>query len=254
LEWYIYPAVIVAGFGAGFINTLAGSGSLITLPLLIFLGLPANVANGTNRVGVLFQNVVSTGSFRQQRVLDIRGGLILAVPAVVGSVIGAQIAVNLDEQLLRRTIGVLMVVMLIVIFVRPKRWLVGRPEASTRRPNWGQVVIFFAIGIYGGFIQAGVGIFLLAALVLSIGYDLVRANAVKVLIILCFTISSLAVFIYNDQVLWGIGLLLAIGNSLGGWVAARMAVERGAGFVRWILIAVVAVSAAMLLGLGDLVR
>jgi uncharacterized membrane protein YfcA len=99
-----------------------------------------------------------------------------------------------------------------------------------------------------------VGIFLLAALVLSIGYDLVRANAVKVLIILCFTISSLAVFIYNDQVLWGIGLLLAIGNSLGGWVAARMAVERGAGFVRWILIAVVAVSAAMLLGLGDFVR
>jgi uncharacterized membrane protein YfcA len=246
--------VIAAGFGAGFINTLAGSGSLITLPLLIFLGLPANVANGTNRVGVLFQNVVSTGSFKQQQILDTRGGLILAAPAVLGSLLGAQIAVNLDEQLMRRTIGALMVVMLIVIFVRPKRWLVGRPEASQHRPSWIQILIFFAVGMYGGFIQAGVGIFLLAALVLSIGYDLVRANAVKVLIILCFTISALVVFIYNDQVLWGIGLLLAIGNSLGGWIAARMAVDRGAAFVRWILIAVVAVSAVVLLGLGDLIR
>lgn len=248
MAWYLYLAVIAAGFGAGFINTLAGSGSLITLPLLIFLGLPANVANGTNRVGVLFQNITSVGTFRRQQMLDVRGGLMLAVPAILGSIIGAQIAVNLDEQLMRRTIGALMVVMLVVILVRPNRWLRGRPEALQKRPGWGQLLIFCAIGIYGGFIQAGVGIFLLAGLVLSIGYDLVRANAVKVLIVLCFTISALGVFIFNDQVWWGFGLLLAIGNAAGGWVAAHMAIERGAVFVRWLLIAVVAVSAAQLLG------
>jgi uncharacterized membrane protein YfcA len=105
--------------------------------------------------------------------------------------------------------------------------------------------------MYGGFLQAGVGIFLLAGLVLGIGYDLVRANAVKVLIILAFTISSLIVFMLNGQVLWGIGLLLAVGNSLGAWAAARIAVERGANFVRWLLIVVVAVSAADLLGIFD---
>lgn len=176
----------------------------------------------------------------------------LATPAIIGSLVGAQIAVNLDEQLMRRTIGALMVVMLMVIFVRPKRWLEGRPEATSHRPDWLQLLIFFAIGVYGGFIQAGVGIFLIAGLVLGAGYDLVRANAVKVLIILCFTLFALAVFVFNNQVWWGLGLLLATGNALGGWVAARMAVERGAAFVRWILIAVVIVSAAALLGLFEL--
>lgn len=253
LAWYLYPAIIAAGFAAGFINTLAGSGSLVTLPLLIFLGLPANVANGTNRVGILLQNVVGVSSFRQQQVLDVRGGLMLAVPAVLGSVLGAQIAVNLDEQMMRRTIGALMVIMLVVILVRPKRWLQGREEVANHRPGWSQLLIFFAIGVYGGFIQAGVGIFLLAGLVLGAGYDLVRANAVKVLIVLCFTVSALIVFLINRQVVWSTGLILAVGNMLGAWVAARMAVERGATFVRWVLILVVAVSGAELLGLLDLV-
>jgi uncharacterized membrane protein YfcA len=146
-----------------------------------------------------------------------------------------------------------MVMMLFVILIRPKRWLEGRPETLNQRPTWTQALIFFAIGVYGGFIQAGVGIFLLAGLVLSAGYDLVRANAVKVLIVLCFTLFALAVFLINGQVRWSVGLILAVGNMLGAWVAARMAVERGATFVRWLLIAVVAVSAAKLLGVFDLV-
>ena len=253
LAWYLYVAVIAAGFAAGFINTLAGSGSLITLPLLIFLGLPANVANGTNRVAILMQNVVGVGSFRRQGVLDLRGGLMLAAPAVVGSVLGAQIAVNLNEEVMRTVIGVLMVVMLAVILIRPRRWLEGRGEVKNHRLTWDQALIFFGIGVYGGFIQAGVGIFLLAGLVLSAGYDLVRGNAVKVLIVLCFTVSALIVFVINGQVVWAIGLILGIGNMLGAWVAARLAVERGAAFVRWVLIAVVAVSGAKLLGVFDLV-
>jgi uncharacterized membrane protein YfcA len=253
LDWYIYLAIVGAGFIAGFINTLAGSGSLVTLPLLIFLGLPANVANGTNRVAILLQNVVGTTSFHRQKMLDLRGGLNLAVPAIVGSVIGAQIAVNLNEEIMRLTIGALMVVMMVVILIRPKRWLEGQPGTASKRFGWKQWLIFFFIGVYGGFIQAGVGIFLLTALVLSAGYDLVRANAVKVLIVLCFTAFALAVFVMNDQVAWAIGLILAVGNMLGAWVAARMAVKRGAVFVRWVLIAVVAVSAAKLLGVFDLV-
>lgn len=248
MEWYLYPAVIAAGFACGFINTLAGSGSLITLPLLIFLGLPANVANGTNRVAILLQNVVAVGSFRQQQVLDLRRGMMLAAPAAIGSIIGAQIAVSLDQETMRRVIGVLMVVMLVVILVRPKRWLEGQPEQLGPHPGALQLIIFFGIGIYGGFIQAGVGIFLLAGLVLAAGYDLVRANAVKLLIVLCYTVFALGIFILNDQVRWLIGMILAIGNMLGAFVASRLAVARGAGFVRWILIAVVAISAVLLLG------
>ena len=252
MDWYIYPAVIAAGFGCGFINTLAGSGSLISLPVLIFLGLPANMANGTNRVGILIQTIVSLRSFKKQDMLDLRGGIMLALPAIVGGIIGAQIAVNLDEQMLRRVIGALMVVMLVFILARPKRWLKGHLEVLGRRPKALELVIFFFIGAYGGFIQAGVGIFLLAGLVLGVGYDLVRANAVKVLIVLCFTAFAMVVFMINGQILWGLGLLLAVGNAGGGWLAAKLAIERGAGLVRWFLIAVVIVSAAKLLGLLDL--
>jgi len=248
MEWYLYPAVVAAGFAAGFINTLAGSGSLITLPLLIFCGLPANVANGTNRVAILLQNVVGVSSFRQQRMLSFRRGLILAAPAALGAILGAQIAADLDEQLMRQVVGGLMVIMLVVVIMRPRRWLEVRESAEGERTTLLQLLTFFAIGVYGGFIQAGVGIFLLAGLVLSAGFDLVRANAVKVLIVLAFTVFALAVFVYNDQVNWLVGLVLAAGNMLGAWVASRMAVKRGAKFVRYLLIGVLVVSAVLLLG------
>jgi uncharacterized membrane protein YfcA len=247
--WYLYLAVVAAGFMAGFINTLAGSGSLVTLPLLIFLGLPANIANGTNRVAILLQNVVGVASFDRQGILDRRGTLMLGAPMVLGALLGANIAVNLDEALMRRTIGILMLVMLVVIIVRPKRWLHGTMERLEGWPAWWQLGLFFLIGIYGGFIQAGVGIFLLAGLVLGVGYDLVRANAVKVGAVLVFTIFALGVFILNDQVNWGIGLVLAVGNMLGAWTAARVAADKGAVWVRRLLIAVVLVSATNLLGL-----
>ncbi len=251
MTWVHYLALVAAGFGAGYINTLAGSGSLLTLPLLIFLGLPAPVANGTNRVAILLQNVVGVTSFHQRRVLDVRAGLWLAVPAILGSIFGARLAVEIDEAVLRTTIGVLMLVMAVVIVVRPKRWLKGREDHHQGRPSALQFLVFFAIGVYGGFIQAGVGIFLLAGLVLGAGFDLVRANAVKVFVVLCFTVFALAVFVAHDQVRWDLGLILALGNMAGARVAATMAVERGAKFVRWVLVAVVVTSGiALLAGVG----
>lgn len=249
MAWYLYLIAILAGAAAGFINTLAGSGSLITLPVLIFLGLPANVANGTNRVGVLLQTIVGTAGFQRRGVLDWRAAVILAVPATLGSTVGARIAVDVPEQTLRRVIGIIMLLMLGVILLRPKRWLEGREDAMLRRPGLIQILVFFAIGIYGGFIQAGVGIFLLSGLVLSAGYDLVRANAIKGLIVLIFTISALAVFLANDQVNWGLGLVVAAGQMAGAWIGANFAVDKGAVWVRRLLIVVVAVAAVRLLGL-----
>ncbi|MEX1143482.1 MAG: sulfite exporter TauE/SafE family protein [Anaerolineales bacterium] len=251
MPWYFYLLLTGAGFLAGVINTLAGSGSLITLPVLIFLGLPATIANGTNRVGVILQNIVAGLSFSRSRVLDLRGALILSVPAVFGSLLGASIAVNLNEELMERVIGAVMVLMLFVMWLRPQRWLEGTVLSLEKTISWQQAVVLFVIGVYGGFIQAGVGVFLLAALVLSVGYDLVRANAVKIVIILVFTVSSILIFANNNQVDWAAGLLLGIGNMAGAWVAARMAVARGAAWVRWVVIATVAFSAAYLLGLFD---
>jgi hypothetical protein len=252
MPWYFYLLLTGAGFLAGVINTLAGSGSLITLPVLIFLGLPATVANGTNRIGVILQNIVAGLSFNRSRVLDLRGALVLSVPAIFGSLLGASIAVNLNEELMQRVIGAVMVLMLFVIVLRPERWLEGTVLNLEKTVNWQQAAVLFVIGVYGGFIQAGVGIFLLAALVLSVGYDLVRANAVKIIIILVFTLSSLLIFANNNQVDWAAGLLLGLGNMAGAWVAARLAVARGAAWVRWVVIATVAFSAAYLLGLFEI--
>ena len=252
VEWYLFPVVVAAGFLAGFINMLAGSGSLITLPILILVGLPVPIANGTNRVAVLLQNVVGINGYSRKGVLDVRGVWMLGAPAILGSVIGAQIAVNMDEEILRKSIGVVMVLMLGVILFRPKQWLHGELQQMTEFPSIFNMFIFFMIGIYGGFIQAGVGIFLLAGLVLGIGYDLVRANAIKVGIVLVFTIAALGVFVFNDQVNWSIGLVLAIGNMAGAWTATRFAVEKGTIWVRRVLIAVVLFSAVSLLDVVSL--
>jgi uncharacterized protein len=248
LHWYLYVSVVLAGLIAGFINTVAGSGSLVTLPMLIYLGLPPTVANGTNRVGILLQNLVSTASFRQQKVLSLRDGMAPAIPAIAGWLLGAVLATHLDQTMMRRAIALLMLFMLVVIVARPERWLRRPAEAFRLRVGVKEALIFFAIGIYGGFIQAGVGVFILAALVLGVGMDLVRANGLKVLIILVGTAAALLVFQRNGQVNWGIGLLLAVGNSLGALAASRMSVQKGAPFIRWFLIAVILLSSLDMLG------
>jgi hypothetical protein len=244
-ETLLFVAVPIVGFIAGFVNTLAGSGSLVTLPVLILLGLPANVANGTNRVGILVQNIVAVATFRSRGALNIGESPRLVVPAIFGAIVGAALAVDLDEALLNRTIGILMIVMLAIILLRPRRWLQAHAGGTAIHYGW-QIPLYFGIGAYCGFIQAGAGVFLIAALVLGSGYDLVRGNAMKNLIVLIVTVAALAVFVINGQVRWGIGLLLATGNAAGAWVGANMAVSRGAGFVRWVLVVIIALSAAAL--------
>ena len=251
MDWYAYPLLILAGIAAGFVNMLAGNGSLITLPALLFIGLPANVANATNRVGVTLQNIVGTTGFYRQGRLDVRGALILSIPTVVGSILGARIAVDIDEALFRKVLAVAMLVMLVIMLVKPERWITGKVRVHSGRLSIGQVLVFFAIGVYGGFLQAGVGIFLLAALVLGPGYDVVRANAVKVAIVLALTFAALIIFQANGQVEWGPGLVLGVGNMLGAWLGTRFAVSKGAIWVRWFVIAVVTASAAQLLGVFE---
>ncbi len=247
----MYLAVIGVGLLAGFINTLAGSGSLITLPFLMFLGLPANVANGTNRIAILLQNVVSVGGFRQQKILSYREGLLFALPAVAGAMVGARIAVHLDEEVMRKTIGVLLVIMIFIILYKPNRWLKGKDIPLSRRRKVFLVFLFFLIGIYGGFIQAGVGFFLLAGLVIGAGANLVKANALKVFIILLYTPLALAFFMYYHQVNYVLGLVLAVGNMTGAWLGTRVAVSWGPRFVRIILLLALFISAAKLTGLTD---
>ena len=150
MEWYLYPILVIAGILVGFINTLAGSGSLITLPLLMYLGLPANVANGTNRVAILLQSMVGTGSFLKQKVIRVKDGIWLSVPAVVGALIGALFAADLNENVLRKVIGGLMVVMVLLMLFKPEAWIKGKAGYSNVRPGILKTAMFFGIGLYGG--------------------------------------------------------------------------------------------------------
>ncbi|PLX96762.1 MAG: integrase [Desulfuromonas sp.] len=214
------------GLLAGFLNVLAGGGSLLTLPLLLFLGLPAAVANGTNRIAILCQNIFAISSFRQQGVLPLGLARDCTLPALVGGVIGAQLAVSIDDQLFRRLLALIMIGVLIITLIDPAK----RLRSEERPLKGGRKVLlftgFFFIGLYGGFVQAGVG-FIVISLLLMLGIDLVRINAVKVIVILGFTVIALGVFIWHGQVSYGPGLALAAGNALGGWIAPKVAVRKG---------------------------
>lgn len=236
MEWYIILALIGTGLAAGFINTTAGGGSMLTLPLLMFIGLPANVANGTNRIAILLQNVIGVNTFRKKKVLDLSTDYRLAIPAIAGSIIGALFAVEMNVELLKKVIAGLMVVLLIVVVLKPDVWVKERAGQTNAKPTMMQLVIFFFIGLYGGFIQMGVGFFLLAGLVLGCGHDLVRANAIKVFIVLIYTVFSLGIFIYHKQVNITAGLILAAGNMLGAWLGVHFQMKGGAKYVRYVLI------------------
>lgn len=246
MEWYMIPAVIGIGFLAGFINTLAGGGSAISLPFLIFLGLPVNVANGTNRIAILLQNAVASASFKKEKVLDLKKAWPLALASVLGAVLGALIAVNLNEVLMRRMVGAVLILMLILVIFKPDIWIRSQADKKGAANSIISFIIFFFIGAYGGFIQVGTGFFLLAGLVLVERLDLVRSNAIKVFIVLAYTPLALVVFIINKQVDYKLGLILAVGNMLGAWVGSKVAVSWGPKFVRWILIVALVGSALRL--------
>ncbi|PLX85779.1 MAG: integrase [Desulfuromonas sp.] len=240
--------VLLVGVGvvAGILNVLAGGGSLLTLPVLIFMGLPASVANGTNRIAVLCQNVVAVSSFKSKGVFPARLALLCSVPALLGSILGAQLAVDISDQLFRQLLGAIMIGVLILMAIDPSKRFRFHEQHMTPLRTAALVIGFFCIGIYGGFIQAGVGLIMIPALLLM-GLDLVRINAVKVFVILFFTVTALAVFIWHGQIDWTLGIALALGNSLGGWIGTHLAVKKGHDWIRKVVFAVVTLFAVKLI-------
>jgi uncharacterized membrane protein YfcA len=251
-SWQIILILIVAGFIVGFINTIAGSGTIISYSIFMLLGLPANIANGTIRLGVIMQTFAASANFKRQNILDIKKGLILGLPVIAGSIVGAQIAANINKDIFEIIIGVVLLLMLLMILYNPDRWIKGKIGLVKKKPTIIQLLMFFFIGVYGGFIHIGVGIFLLSGLVLSAGYDLVKANALKVFIVLLYSPFALAVFMLNGQVEYAIGLIAAIGNVFGGILASHYSVVWGAKVVRWILVAVIVVFSLKLFGVFEM--
>ncbi|MEN8138538.1 MAG: sulfite exporter TauE/SafE family protein [Bacteroidota bacterium] len=245
-------ALIISGIAVGFINTLAGGGSIISLSILMFLGLPAGIANGTNRIAITLQTITATINFKKNNILDSKKGIRLGIPTIIGSILGAYIAIDINEDIFEKAMAIIMIIMVIFIFLRPNRWLLNKQELIDKKVSIWQYILFFFIGIYGGFLHVGIGYFLLASIVLGAGYNLVKANAIKILIVMMYVPFSLAVFIWNDQVNYKYGLILSIGNVIGAYVASKYAITRGAEFVRWVILVVVLLTAANIFGFIDL--
>lgn len=243
MEFNLLHIVLLFGTGiaAGFLNTVAAGGSLLALPMLIFLTSDSTLANGTNRIAIFFQNVSAIMGFRRKGVSNFRYGILLAVPAVIGAVIGAIIATDIKDAAFNLILAVVMITMLVLTLINPTERLKDRIESSGKRSTIIAMAVFFFIGIYGGFIQAGVGLLIITALRLLTGMDLVQTNAIKVLVIFFYTVVALGIFIMEKQVDWGLGVTLAIGNATGAWIGSHWAVDKGEKWIKVVLVVAVLV-------------
>lgn len=240
--------LVLGGTAAGAVNAVAGGGSMLTVPLLVLAGVPGNAANGSNRVGILTGNVASAAEFRRLGVEGLQHAAVVIGPAIVGSLVGS-IGINrlTDDSSFERLFGLVMIPLILLT--------INKPRVNTEGKTWSRTtttLVFFAVGIYGGAIQAGVGLVMLAALSRA-GFDLVTANLIKVLVTLSVTAVALPVFIAQGQVAWGPALTLAVGLTFGGWIGARLGVTKGEAWIRRVMIFAAIALALKLLGFYELI-
>ncbi len=240
--------IILFGVGviAGVINIMAGGGSSLTLPALIFLGLDGATANGTNRVGILIQSIFATLSFRKEKITGLNLSLRLAAFTIPGAILGALIAVRMTDRWFEIILGIIMIGVIISMLIPQSKNLVTTTEGQK---TWLIYPIMFGIGFYGGFIQVGVGFLIMAALYHLMRMNLVFVNMHKVFITLIFTIPALLIFVWTDNVDWILGFALATGNGVGGWWAARISVRGGEKVIRYVMIIAIFIIALKLFGL-----
>lgn len=219
-DWII---AVAGGFLAGVINTLAGNGSAITLSIFTeILGLPPNMANGTNRLGILAQSVTSSWAFHRNGQLKKDKILSVIWPFLPGALIGVWVATQISNEEFRMVFGYLLIGLLFVILVKPKRWLQADLLEITV-PAWIRIILFFCLGFYGGFIQMGMGIFFLASLVLIMRFNITESNAIKIFVVGAYTTFVLLIFHWQGLVDWRLGALVAVGQATGGYLTAHYA-------------------------------
>jgi len=245
LNLFELAGLSLAGLLSGFINVVAGGGSLITLPLMIFLGLPPVVANGTNRIGIIAQNIVAVSNFSRKKVFVYPFSLYAGGVAILGSLIGSLLAVEMNDQLFNRILSIVMVATGAAILFNNKKTVQSStvPEVKNKVLS---LFLFFFIGIYGGFIHVGIGFLMILILSRINHLSLKYANSVKVFVALLFSISSIIVFILNDAVNWKIGFVLAIGTSIGGYLGSHFTMKKSEKWIKYILILAIGVMAIKL--------
>lgn len=239
--------LILFGVGllAGVINVMAGGGSSLTLPALIFIGLDSTVANGTNRIGILLQSVSATLSYRKAKISELEKSMRLSLLTLPGAFLGALVSLKISNEWFDRILGLVMIGIIVSMLIPQKFEVITNGEKKSKLVY----PVMLAIGFYGGFIQVGVGFLIMAALYHLLRMDLIRVNMHKVFITMLFTVPALLVFIWTGNVNWVLGLCLAAGNSIGGWWAARISLKGGEKVVRYVMVVAIFIIALKLLGI-----
>ncbi len=246
MDYYIYVIAIIGSAFAGAVNTLAGNGSAITLTILTeLIGLTPNMANGTNRIGVVAQSMASTFAFYRNGRVDLSRSWVFVLFTAIGAIAGIIVATQVSNEQFKQVFRYLMILMLFVVLVNPKRWLI-ETDLTRKIPLLISVPLFLALGFYGGFIQMGMGIFFLAIMVLFARFSLIDSNVVKSLVVALYTIFAVVVFHWSGMINWKIGLLMAVGQTAGGYATAVYASKyKGANLWAHRLLVVVVVIAIL---------
>lgn len=238
--------LLVSGVIVGIINTLGGGGSVITMSLFMAMGMPISLANGTNRIAVLLQNLSATVAFLRKGMLHLRSGLLLSLPAIVGNIFGAMVAMEVSEAIFKICLSVVLAIILVYLLLgKDKQKVSGGGGLNIK---WWHYIWFFIIGFYGGYIYIGLGFLILAITISTMHLDIITANVIKGFVIFLSTPFALAVFIYNGQVEWMAGLLHGAGNIIGAVVASHWAMNWGVKFVRWFTLFIIVVFFVDLMG------
>lgn len=239
----LYAALLGAGVVAGFMNSVAGGGSLLTLPALMLLGLPVHVANGSNRLAIVTQSLFGVLAYHREGKLHTGALVSVTAPTVLGAIAGAAVAAVVPSVVLRPVLLGTMVAMALLMLLKP-RVALPEPDEEPRSPwkHWPSWLGLFGAGVYGGFVQAGVGFVLLTVLGGLLRYDATRANALKLVCTLVFTVPALGIFVLADQVAWIPASLLAVGTVLGAFVGVRFAIRAQGPLLRGVIVALVLVS------------
>jgi uncharacterized protein len=234
---WAFPVLFVTGLVAGFVDSIAGGGGLITLPVFFSFGLPPQAALGTNKFQAMFGSGGAAWHYARSKVVNLAEcGPGIAFTAL-GAIAGTLTVQKLDPTFLKHLIPILLFAIAAGIILRPK---LGAEDIHPRLgAAWFYPVAGFTLGFYDGFIGPGVGTFWTVAFMLGLGFNLTKATGYTKVMNLASNVASFCFFAAAGQVYYGAGVAMAVGQLLGARIGSRMVIKRGVKFIRPIFLAMV---------------
>jgi len=246
LSWFTVMILFLAGFAGGFVNALSAAGSLITLPAFIFAGLSPAQANATNRIAILVQNFSSVSAYRSKGIRTEAYMWWAAMAAIPGAVAGAWFSLQIPNEIFTKILSVIMVLFLLITLSNPLKNTTKQAARDNKTYKISGLFLFFITGVYGGFIQAGTGFFIMAIGLLHHRFDLIKTNLYKALIMFSYTIAAVLMFLWKGEIFWLHGFILAFGMGVGAFAGVRWSMVVSEVWLKRVIVVIVSAMAIYL--------